>query len=70
MNIKKYLREMAEKDAERLLTEADKEFCMKLAQETVSRYAQEQAEKERLKQEKKEKTKEIKKKEKQIIINL
>ena len=32
MNLKKYLQKQAEKDAENLLTEADKLFCLQLAQ--------------------------------------
>ena len=32
MNIKKYLRQQAEKDAESLLTESDRQFSMQLAE--------------------------------------
>ena len=33
MNIKKYLQQMAERDAEKLLTEADLLFCRQLAEQ-------------------------------------
>lgn len=41
MNIKKYLREQAEKDAGKLLTEEDRRFCLELAQKAVEQQREE-----------------------------
>lgn len=41
MNIKKYLQEMAERDAEKLLIEADRQFCLELAKKAVEQHKDE-----------------------------
>ena len=47
MNLKKYLRERAEKDAESLITEEDRLFCQRLAQKAQEGKRQEEAEKQK-----------------------
>ena len=41
MNLKKYLQQQTEKDAESLLTEADRIFCLELAQKAVEQQREE-----------------------------
>ena len=47
MNIKKYLRERAEKDAEALLTEEDKLFCRQLTEQYLANNTKKKSEKKR-----------------------
>ena len=46
MNIRKYLKETAEKDEECMLTEADRQFCLQLAQIVVEHEKQKRAQEE------------------------
>lgn len=41
MNIKKYIEEQAEKDAEKLITESDRQFCLELAQKAAEQQREE-----------------------------
>ena len=41
MNLKKYLQAMAEKNAESLITEADRQFCLELARKAVEQQKKE-----------------------------
>ena len=49
MDIKKYLRERTEKDAEALLTEADRIFCKQLAEQSIASNTKKKAEKKKSK---------------------